>query len=379
MNVKIIVAGSFHASFVARVLVEAGHTVTVISSTPPRYWRKDGFKGRIVYIPLVFQLIRKVFGRRQFSWQKHIDSIIFDFLASIFVMNGDIVYGFAGCSLNSGRRAINVGGRYILDRACPHFEYQEALLKEEYAKLKIDFYGSGYFRKKMLLEEYLLAEKIIVPSKYTANSFSSFPHLSEKIVTISIPPKLNYATIKSKKTQNNNQVVIGVIGADLVRKGYFYLLDAWRLLDIKSLNARLVIKGPRQQFLKSIVVSELINSLSKVEFGGFDSDINLFYNKIDILVLPSVDEGFGMVVLEAMANSVPVIISDHVGASDFVREANSGIIVNAAETSGLVVALTNLIKDVELRKKLGNNGGAFMKNQFNIDSYKINILKVLIG
>lgn len=379
MNVKIIVAGSFHASLVAKVLAEAGHAVTVISSTPPQYWRRDGFKGRIVYIPLVFQLIRKVFGRRQFSWQKYIDSIIFDFIASIFVKNGDVVYGFAGCSLYSGRRAIKVGGRYILDRACPHFEYQEALLKHEYAKLEIDFYGSGFFRKKMLLEEYYLAEKIIVPSQYSANSFCNYPDLSKKIVTISIPPKLNNATIKNKKIQNNNQVVIGVIGADLVRKGYFYLLDAWRLLDIKNTNARLVIKGPKQQFLKSKVISQLLKSLSAVTYGGFYSDINIFYNKIDILVLPSVDEGFGMVVLEAMANSVPVIVTDHVGASYFVREANSGIIVNAAETSGLVTALTTLIKDAKLREELGNNGRAFMKKQYNIDSYKTSILEVLIG
>lgn len=382
MNVKIIVAGSYHASILAKVLVEAGHAVTIISSTPPRYWRRDGFKGRLVYIPLVFQLIRKVFGRRQFSWQKHIDSIIFDFIASFFVMNGDIVYGFAGCSLNSGRRAIKVGGRYILDRACPHFEYQENLLKKEYAKLKIDFYGSGYFRKKMLQEEYLLAEKIVVPSKYTAETFNFYHELLNKIIIINIPPKLNFETIKNKQTKigdNNDKVIIGIIGADLVRKGYFYLLESWRLLNIKNINAKLVIKGPKQQFLKSKVISQLMNNLSGVVYDGFYLDINEFYKKIDILVLPSIDEGFGMVVLEAMANSVPVIVSDHVGASDYVREAKSGIVVNAAETSGLEAALTTLIKDNELRKELGKNGAAFIRNQYDINYYKTNILKVLVG
>ena len=77
------------------------------------------------------------------------------------------------------------------------------------------------------------------------------------------------------------------------------------------------------------------------------------YADADVFCLPSVEEGFGMAVLEAMASGLPVVVSDQVGAADVVEHDTSGMIVPVNDAEALTSALSRLVRDAEARRSMG--------------------------
>jgi glycosyltransferase involved in cell wall biosynthesis len=123
-------------------------------------------------------------------------------------------------------------------------------------------------------------------------------------------------------------------GTFSLRKGAHYLLDAWRLLGAGS-NVRLHVYGqpqlPRQQSAQAS---------DSITFHGSVAHPVLFaaYRSADVLVFPTLSDGFGQVVTEAMAHALPVITTDRAGAADLVSPDN-GLIVPAADARALADAL----------------------------------------
>ena len=76
------------------------------------------------------------------------------------------------------------------------------------------------------------------------------------------------------------------------------------------------------------------------------------YRGADIFCLPSVEEGFGMVVLEAMASGLPVVVSDQVGARDAIS-GEAGIVVPVADVDALAEALRAIVEDPQKRREMG--------------------------
>jgi len=104
--------------------------------------------------------------------------------------------------------------------------------------------------------------------------------------------------------QRHPEFTVGVVGGEPVRKGYLYLLDAWERLALA--NARLLIRSDAN-FVRYPALQQRLARLSNVEIVRYVPDINNFYQRCDVFVLPSVDDGFGMALFEAMANEVPCI------------------------------------------------------------------------
>ncbi|HYW07115.1 MAG TPA: glycosyltransferase, partial [Longimicrobium sp.] len=81
----------------------------------------------------------------------------------------------------------------------------------------------------------------------------------------------------------------------------------------------------------------------------------------DVLVLPSVEDGFGAVVCEAMAAGLPVVATLHTGAPDVVRDGESGFLVPAASSEALAIALATLAGDRERCREMGRAAAAAMR------------------
>ena len=123
-------------------------------------------------------------------------------------------------------------------------------------------------------------------------------------------------------------------GSFSLRKGAHYLLEAWRRLDARD-GARLAVYGSLQ--LPQRLLAEACDG---IEWHGPVSQPVLFdaFEKADVLVFPSLSDGFGMVVSEAMSRGLPVITTDKAGARDLVTPDN-GLIVPAADAGALTDAL----------------------------------------
>jgi glycosyltransferase involved in cell wall biosynthesis len=181
--------------------------------------------------------------------------------------------------------------------------------------------------------EIALADVIVANSSLTARSHIAGGADPAKVVVASLgaPP-----TISEPRPASARGGALSVMWAGHFNlgKGAHYMLDAWRRLDAKS-HAKLNVYG-------DIDIPErlLATAGQAVTFHGPVARSILYdaYQCADILVFPSLSDGFGMVVSEALAHGLPVITTDMAGAADLVTSHN-GFVVPAADAAALADAL----------------------------------------
>jgi len=91
------------------------------------------------------------------------------------------------------------------------------------------------------------------------------------------------------------------------------------------------------------------------------------YNCADLLVLPSIQEGQGIVLLEAEASAKPVVAFDVGGVNEALRNGETGLLVKRGNTDELADAVMRLLSDKNLRQKMGVNGRKFVLENYTWD------------
>ena len=130
------------------------------------------------------------------------------------------------------------------------------------------------------------------------------------------------------------------------RKGHKYLLDAFLKLQktIPHLQLVLVGEGPLRSEL------EKKYSSPNIHFLGWREDIPQILAASDMLVLPSLKEAFGLVILEAMASRVPVIATRAGGVPDLIESGKTGYLVPSANSDKIESAILNLLHNSDQKK-----------------------------
>jgi phosphatidyl-myo-inositol dimannoside synthase len=101
------------------------------------------------------------------------------------------------------------------------------------------------------------------------------------------------------------------------------------------------------------------------------------YSRADIFALPSSGEGFGLVFLEAMAFSKPVIAAASAGAKDVVEHDVNGLLVPPGDQGRLSRALVRLLCDLSLRDRLGRRGGEIVRNRYRFEIFQTELVGIL--
>ncbi|GFP33773.1 L-malate glycosyltransferase, partial [Candidatus Hakubella thermalkaliphila] len=122
------------------------------------------------------------------------------------------------------------------------------------------------------------------------------------------------------------------MGIISIQKGVHYLIQAWKKLNIHE--GELLLVGSFEKLSKKIISTEA-KGAERVVFRGGTATPEREFKKSDIFAFPSNQDGFGSVVLEAMACGLPVIVSENTGAKDCVRDGIDGFIVPAADVDAL--------------------------------------------
>lgn len=219
--------------------------------------------------------------------------------------------------------------RTIVERGCPHVDWQNQTLRAEYKYLDIHTEPFHPFELEKMRREYDLADWVMVPSQFTK---STFPDSQQDKIFV-LPPGVDTGKFKPNGlTSGHEKFTVLFVGGNWVRKGLIYLLRAWDRLDLPNSELRVVGCIPQDYFN------------SKVTGLGNISNEQLVkeYRNCDVFCLPSVDEGFGMVVLEALSCGKPVIITENVGAKDFVKQGYNGEIVKPRDIDGLAEAIRKM-------------------------------------
>jgi glycosyltransferase involved in cell wall biosynthesis len=280
-----------------------------------------------------------------------VNAVAWDLLTSRLLGKSDIVIGYATQSLYLGRHARKKGAVFALDRACPHVDVQQRLLREEAEKVGSKFIPEPQWFRDRQIEEYELADKILTPSRYTAESFPE--SLKSKIVVAPLLGRLPKAKAAPTYKESGRPFTVGVLGGQPLRKGYVYLLEAWRNLRLPNSVLKIRSSGDFSDYPR---LAELVSQTPNVEIVKYVPNISEFYRTCDIFVLPSVDDGFGMALFESMACGVASITSRSCGSSELVTDGVDGLLIDSRSVEQLESAIERLYMDKELRLSIGAQG-----------------------
>jgi len=154
-----------------------------------------------------------------------------------------------------------------------------------------------------------------------------------------------------------DHLIVGFVGRlDERFKGITFLLKSIARLKPSLPQLRLVMVGggPDREMLEKF--SRELGLEGTVIFMGPRSDIPKIIPGFDVLALPSISEGFGIVLLEAMAASLPVVASRVGGIPEVVVDQETGRLVPPGDPEALAEALKEILNDPEKRKRMGQKG-----------------------
>ena len=166
----------------------------------------------------------------------------------------------------------------------------------------------------------------------------------------------------------NSKLIIGTVGRLHPAKGYFILLTAFKRLKEKINNVELEIIG--EGILKNDLVnfSEKLGISSSIIWHGsipHNEIIQKFYHW-DLFAISSQWEGFGLVIIEAMAAGLAVVASKVDGIIEIVEDGKTGYLFNKSDFEEMSVKIEELLQNSEKRKMMGEAGRNKVNRQFSI-------------
>jgi glycosyltransferase involved in cell wall biosynthesis len=127
----------------------------------------------------------------------------------------------------------------------------------------------------------------------------------------------------------------------------------------------LVGDGPLRSELEALAVKEKVEE--NLIFAGFRRDIKDMLSAIDVLVVPSLLEGFPMITLEGMAMAKPIIATRINGITEQLVDGESGILIPPKDPVAIAEAIVRLSTDKELAQKLGSEGRRRVEKEFTVE------------
>ncbi len=167
------------------------------------------------------------------------------------------------------------------------------------------------------------------------------------------------------------------IGRQFERKGGDVLLEAFRMLQQRIPDARLVIIGPQQLQLKSAGV-ELLGFLDKDTEAGWQSLIGA-YQSADVFCMPTRFEPFGIVFLEAMYFGLPCVGTDAWAVPEMISDGVTGYVVPVDDSPAIADRLFKLLSNAQLARQMGVAGRARAQSYFTWRAVVTRMLRVIDG
>lgn len=161
--------------------------------------------------------------------------------------------------------------------------------------------------------------------------------------------------------------LVGTAARLAVQKGHMHFLEAMPALvsEIPSLQVVIVGEGPMRPTLERRARELGVDQYLRLP--GFCPDVQGFMCGLDIFVMPSLWEGFGLVLLEAMAAGRPIVASNVSAIPEVVEDGVTGLLVPPADPAALAEAILTLWREPALREKLGHGGRERLQERFSLD------------
>ena len=174
---------------------------------------------------------------------------------------------------------------------------------------------------------------------------------------------------------SNAETLIGIVGQITPRKGQLELLRAFAQVLVDVPSAMLLVVGAPLfngdgEYLELLKrTARELGIEHRVRMPGARSDIASIMQALDLLVINSTAEPFGLVALEAMACGTPVLATATGGLPEIIEHGNDGWLVPLRDEKSLVVAMVNLALQPALRRRLAEHGKKRVASRFSADRY----------
>jgi len=256
---------------------------------------------------------------------------LYDRYASQVIPACNVFHGFAAMSLSSIKAAAKNGARTVLDNPNSHPMFLYDLMKEEFELCGQRMPITDKWQARRAAAEIELADKIPVLSTFAQRTFLDRGIPKDKLVFN--PYGVDTETFRpGLKLDDVFRVVF--CGQISLRKGVHYLLDAWE--SIPYVNSELLMVG--LVTYEGIPIMQKAAALSRVkhiQHTESQAHLSSLYKSGSVFVCPSVEDGFAMVVTEAMACGLPVIVTENTGARDLVKNGENGFIVKIRDATAI--------------------------------------------
>lgn len=346
---KVVLSAAFGGGFPyhAEAVYEQGYLHKVLTSRPDLLTNKVDSAKIVSYVlpELVMRLSAQIpFVRHHFPGE-YLKAQMFDFWAAQQIEHCDIVVAFAVFALHTLRAAKPYGVITIVERGSAHILYQKDLLEEEYERFGIRISPMDERLVQKQLYEYGEADYISVPSTFAEKTFIERGINSDKLIRVPMGVDLK----RFRPVPKEDKVFRVICFGGGLRKGLHYLLEA--MSQLKLPNSELLWIGGIGEELKPILAK--YNGQYRHIRRVPHSELYKYYSQASVFVSPSLEDGWGHVVTEALACGLPVICTTNTGAADMIREGIDGFIVPIRDVEGLKSKITYLYEHEEERRAMG--------------------------
>lgn len=354
MRIVQAVFGVFHHFELARELERRGHLSVIYSTFPWRRLQREGLPHNKVqtfpwlHVPEI--LLNRAGASNQWVYDQlgYSNALAFDEWTLRRIPPCDAFIAISGAGLKTGRLVQQRGGKFICDRGSTHIRYRAELIEEEHLRWDV-VEGSQDDPRDLAREEtiYNTADAITVPSSYSRRTYIERGIPAEKIHML--PYGVLLDRFKKITDPPSDRFEVLYVGRVSLPKGFPYLLNAFANLRVPNKHLT-VIGGIVPEFRK--VLKKLPQD--SVTFTGPlpQAQLQEWMSRSHVLMMPSLDDGFGMVMNQAMACGCPIIATTNTGADDLFTEGIEGFIVPIRDPTALTDRMQRIAEDPALQKRM---------------------------
>ena len=164
----------------------------------------------------------------------------------------------------------------------------------------------------------------------------------------------------------DNVMILGMVCRLVEQKGIIYTLQAFKQIYSKFPHVHLVIAGDGELATELLAMGRMLGISDRVHWLGWRDDAQMVMSAIDIFLMPSLWEGFGLVLLEAMSKRIPIIASRVSAIPEVVQDGITGLLIPPQSADELAKAIICLLNDRSLRKHMGLLGEDRLEQEFSI-------------
>jgi glycosyltransferase involved in cell wall biosynthesis len=259
------------------------------------------------------------------------------------------------------------------------------VLADEFEQAKQNGYASfrgrvaNRFMARLALLEGETAQKadiIVTISRYSLEKMQKHYGVDPSKVRI-VPNGVDSEKFKPTEIQAelkrrfglNAAPVVLFVGNLIPRKGVGFLVEAAKIVTKTQPDAQFVLvgDGPMKTQLTTDLAAANLTGNFVFKNGLSEQELTAMYGCSDVFVLPSIQEGQGIVLLEASASGKPVVAFNIGGVNEAVRNGETGLLTSRANLGELAEALLKLLGDAELRMRMGSAGRRFVVENYSWD------------